>query len=115
MPTPTVQGAANTAGPSQYDRNTLPLNTAVTLLPTPSVADATGGHLTRSGDCGDELLLPGVARSLALLPTPTVVDRGDHKTPPQLDEWTDAMKAKHGNGNGHGRSLSIEAQRLVDP
>jgi hypothetical protein len=47
------------------------------LLPTPSVADGTGGHLTRSGSRSDELLLPGVAKSLAegpLLPTPTVSD-----------------------------------------
>jgi hypothetical protein len=44
------------------------------LLPTPSVADGMGGHLTRSGDRSDELLLPGVAREIALLPTPTVMD-----------------------------------------
>lgn len=51
----------------------------VDLLPTPSVADGAGGHLTRSGDRSGELLLPGVARAHAtgqLLPTP----RGrDHK------------------------------------
>ena len=35
------------------------------LLPTPSVSDGTGEHLTRSGDRADELLLPGVAKSLA--------------------------------------------------
>jgi DNA (cytosine-5)-methyltransferase 1 len=34
-PTPTTQDASNTGGPSQYERNTLPLNTEVTLLPTP--------------------------------------------------------------------------------
>lgn len=33
------------------------------LLPTPSVADADGGHATRSGDRSGELLLPGVART----------------------------------------------------
>jgi hypothetical protein len=31
------------------------------LLPTPQVADVTGGHRTRSGDRSGELLLPGVA------------------------------------------------------
>jgi hypothetical protein len=40
------------------------------LLPTPSVADGTGGHERRGGARGDELLLPGVARELALLRTP---------------------------------------------
>ena len=34
------------------------------LLPTPSVADGTGGHATRSGARSNELLLPGVARML---------------------------------------------------
>lgn len=49
------------------------LTTGGRLLPTPAVADATGGHASRSGDRGDELLLPGVARAAqsgALLPTP---------------------------------------------
>ena len=49
----------------------------VALLPTPSVADAMGGHLTRSGDRSTELLLPGVARAHArgeLLPTPRATD-----------------------------------------
>lgn len=35
------------------------------LLLTPSVADGMGGHATRSGDRGDELLLPGVAKAAA--------------------------------------------------
>lgn len=50
---------------------------AVDLLPTPSVADGMGGHLTRSGARSDELLLPGVARAYAegaLLPTPAASD-----------------------------------------
>lgn len=38
-----------------------PLSIAVQLLPTPSVADATGGHMTRGGARSHELLLPGVA------------------------------------------------------
>ena len=39
LPTPTMQDGENTAGPSQMNRNTLPLNTLVTLLPTPTVMD----------------------------------------------------------------------------
>lgn len=49
----------------------------VDLLPTPSAADGGGGHLSRSGDRSDELLLPGIARAYqfgALLPTPTSRD-----------------------------------------
>lgn len=48
-----------------------------------------------------------------LLPTPVVNDMGAVRTVERWDEWTSAMKAKHGNGNGHGPSLSIEAARLA--
>ncbi|MBF6540778.1 DNA cytosine methyltransferase [Nocardia farcinica] len=47
------------------------------LLPTPQVADVTGGHKTRSGARANELLLPGVAEAHAqgrLLPTPNASD-----------------------------------------
>jgi DNA (cytosine-5)-methyltransferase 1 len=78
LPTPTTQDAANNGGPSQFDRNTPPLNTAVLLLPTPAVNDM-----------------------------------GKAYTPDEWDAWTDKMKAAHGNGNGHGKSLEIEAARLL--
>ncbi|WP_237140329.1 DNA cytosine methyltransferase [Mycobacteroides abscessus] len=58
---------------------------AVDLLPTPSVADGTGGHLSRSGARSDELLLPGVAKAYAegaLLPTPTSRDHKGVANPP---------------------------------
>jgi hypothetical protein len=48
-----------------------------------------------------------------LLPTPVVNDMGAGKTPGEWDAWTEKMRAKHNNGNGHGRSLAIEAQRLL--
>lgn len=110
LPTPTVQDAANTAGPSQADRNT-PLNSvAVALMPTPKASDGPhGGPGMRNGRGGADAL-PGIVH---LLPTPAVNDMGAGKTPPQWDEWTDRMRTEHGNGNGHGKSLSIEAQRLL--
>lgn len=49
----------------------------VALLPTPSVADGDGGHVSRSGARVGELLLPGLARAYtegALLPTPRATD-----------------------------------------
>ena len=55
--------------------------------------------------------LPDAA--LNLLPTPVVSDMGRGKTPQDWDDWTQAMREKHGNGNGHGKSLEIEAQRLL--
>jgi DNA (cytosine-5)-methyltransferase 1 len=48
-----------------------------------------------------------------LLPTPTAVDMGRGKTVDEWDEWTDRMRAEHANGNGHGRSLEIEAMKLL--
>lgn len=48
-----------------------------------------------------------------LLPTPTVNDMGEGKTVEHWDKWTATMQARHGNGNGHGKSLAIEAQRLL--
>ena len=55
---------------------------------------------------------PEVGR-LTLLPTPACNDMGEGKTVEHWDAWTDRMKAAHGNGNGHGKSLAIEAQRLL--
>jgi len=54
LPTPTTQDGANNGGPSQFQRNTLPLNAEVTLLPTPSLSDnktpRRGAHLTDTLD-----------------------------------------------------------------
>jgi DNA (cytosine-5)-methyltransferase 1 len=38
---------------------------------------------------------------------------GAGKTVDAWDAWTERMQAEHGNGNGHGKSLAIEAQRLL--
>lgn len=54
-----------------------------------------------------------VSGSSSLLPTPAVNDMGRGKTVEDWGAWTDAMRARHGNGNGHGKSLEIEAQRLL--
>lgn len=63
-----------------------PLGIAVRqLLPTPSAADGMGGHLTRSGERSDELLLPGLAQAAAagkLLPTPLGLGRGEGRPEP---------------------------------
>lgn len=83
---------------------------ALTLMPTPQVADATGGHATRSGSRSDELLLPGVAMRVQAdrqdwkefgpaverwealtrpAPAPTRPDgkNGRHRISPLLPEW----------------------------
>ena len=81
-------------------------------LPTPSANDTTGAEdqaQRKIRGAGGPMLrdLP------TLLPTPAVNDMGRGKTPEDWDAWTAKMQAAHGNGNGHGKSLEIEAQRLL--
>ena len=82
-------------------------NGSSSLLPTP-VADNSRG-LPSAGT--DYQSLPNAV--VALLPTPAVNDMGEGKTPEAWDAWTAKMQAAHGNGNGHGKSLAIEAVRLL--
>lgn len=79
------------------------------LLPTPRATDGTKGGPNQRGSSGD-LMLPS---AVALLPTPAVNDMGGGKTPQEWDEWTAKMRSAHRNGNGHGKSLAVEAQRLL--
>jgi len=43
LPTVTTQDAANNGGPSQFNRNTPPLNTRVLMLPKPTDSDTSAG------------------------------------------------------------------------
>lgn len=52
-------------------------------------------------------------RDISLLPTPAVNDMGKAYNPDSWDEWVAKQKANHGNGNGHGKSLHIEALRML--
>lgn len=111
LPTPTTQDT-DEACSSQLDRNTIPLNTLVTLLPTPSVADVEGGRKCRSGERGDELLLNGLAaanrfgdyapaierweRLLRPAPDPTEPnDRGGRRLSARFVEWMQGMPDGH--------------------
>jgi hypothetical protein len=80
---------------------------AYSSLPTP-VADNSRG-LPQTGT--DYASLPNAV--IGLLPTPAVNDMGRGKTVEDWDAWTAKMQAAHGNGNGHGKSLEIEAMRLL--
>ena len=80
-------------------------------LPTPTARDykdttvAVAKHRPQDADT--------ISRALAhLLPTPTVVDMGNNKTPEQWEEWKAIQRAKHKNGNGHGASLTQEVISL---
>lgn len=74
LPTPTAQDAKNDAGPSQWQRKSLPLNVVAKLLPTPTTSDGKGGP-GNGGREGGENLRTAVARlEKELLPTPTAAD-----------------------------------------
>lgn len=58
LPTPR---SSDTNGAGQHGQGGVDLRTAITLLPTPSVADVMGGRKGRSGERSGELLLNGIA------------------------------------------------------
>lgn len=80
----------------------------MTLLSTPQSRD-------HKGVPGDDFNQACLARDVSLLPTPAVNDMGDRPwaTPETWDAWVEKHKASGINGNGHGKSLAIEAQRLL--
>lgn len=100
LPTPQT---SDTNGPGEHGTGGEDLRTAVSLLPTPTSRDGKGPNQRQDKSC-----LHG-----ALLPTPAVNDMGEGKTPEAWDEWTAKMQTSHANGNGHGKSLAIEAMRLL--
>jgi len=54
-PTPTVQDSENDGGPSQYNRNSVPLNALVKILPTPRACDGEKGTRTAEGAAKERL------------------------------------------------------------
>ena len=92
-----------------------------TLLPTPEakLGDTQAGtsFATRMMMRGIDQMRDDLTTTVFkhLLPTPAVNDMGEGKQPADWDAWTDRMKAAHGNGNGHGKSLAIEALRMETP
>jgi hypothetical protein len=75
-------------------------------LPTPRTPDGNGAG--RHGTGGMDL-----RTAVTLLPMPVVNDMGAGKTLDYWDAWTERMQAGHSNGNGHGKSLAIEAMKML--
>jgi DNA (cytosine-5)-methyltransferase 1 len=108
LPTPTTQDGSNTAGPSQMERNSLPLNTLVTLLPTPRAGDGEKGGPNQHGSKGD-LMLPSAV--MQLLPTPNPFHMGNNETP---DEWlARRAEVQDRTGTRHGPALPVVAKSVA--
>lgn len=87
---------------------------ALTLLPTVTARDwKNAGDPAKTAARMAERGQPLTEIAVNLLPTPAVNDMGRAYTPDEWDAWTAKMQAAHGNGNGHGKSLEIEAARLL--
>ncbi|WP_433660767.1 DNA cytosine methyltransferase [Nocardia sp. CA-128927] len=99
------------------------------FLPTPSVADGTGGHVTRSGDRQGEMLLGGLARAHAdgaLMPTPRASDgtkgspgqhgsSGDLMLPSAVQRLLPTPNASDGTGGGvHPDTREGHTNQLID-
>jgi hypothetical protein len=120
LPTPTVDDASNlTRASGCYNSLT---RAATALLPTPRASKSdedTETFLdrreriqespTRNG--GPTGMPLGVA--VALLPTPAVNDMGEGKTLEWWDDWAPRQMSSDGRPAPHGRSLAIEAQRML--
>jgi hypothetical protein len=110
LPTPRT---SDTNGAGQHGDCGPDLRTVVSLLPTPGVADATGGHERRGGERSNELLLKGVVKTLLPTPDASAANSGEHP-----DTWLvrrERVKATAKNGNGMGMPLSIAAQLIGEP
>lgn len=79
-----------------------------TTPPDPSEPGPDSGRLGQAGR-GDTNFR---VRQGQLLPTPTVMDRGDKMNPDEWDEFVIEEEARWHNGNGHGNSLNVEAQKV---
>ena len=66
LPTPTKQDSENTGGPSQYRRNSLPLN-ALVMMPTPAAQTQQGGVRMEGGAGGRASLPAGKIGTAGLL------------------------------------------------
>jgi hypothetical protein len=106
LPTPTTQDAKNNGGPSQFERNTLPLNAEVLMLPTPQVDDSknTGHNQDRRATLASEVwkterttawgrFEPAIRRWEKVVkrkaPAPTKADGKDnqHRLSSEFTEW----------------------------
>jgi hypothetical protein len=107
LPTPTGDDANNVTRDSGAFQS---LTRSVQMLPTPTSQAAKHGETpdTTANAYGKNLWdLP------QLLPTPAVNDMGEGKTLEWWDDWAPRQMSSDGRPAPHGRSLAIEAMRML--
>jgi hypothetical protein len=88
------------------------------MLPTPTTEHASGGYNPAWGHGmtlldAAKVIVGAPAGPTTLLPTPAVNDMGEGKTLEWWDDWAPRQKSSDGRPAPHGRSLAIEAMRLL--
>jgi hypothetical protein len=76
-----------------------------TLLPTPTAHP--------ENRASPEWGYPTLRDAVNLLPTPAVNDMGEGKTLTWWDDWAPRQKSSDGRPAPHGKSLAIEAMRML--
>lgn len=129
LPTPTTQDGKNTAGPSQFDRNTKPLNVeAVILMRTPQVDDSknTGHNQDRRSTLASQVweterktnwgkFEPAIRRWEEVLgrpaPAPTKPDGKDgaHRLSSSFTEWMMGLESGWVTDAGLTRNQELKA------
>lgn len=115
LPTPTTDDAGNLTRDSGAFQS---LTRSVQMLPTPTTQHASGGYNPAWGHGmtlldAAKVIVGAPAGPTTLLPTPAVNDMGEGKTLEWWDEWAPRQMSSDGRPAPHGKSLAIEAMRML--
>jgi len=119
LPTPMANDFKDRGKSAAWEGRDL-VSVSKALLPTPTSQAAKHGELSpierdgnRPQDNGNLwVVMPRLAEE-ALLPTPAVNDMGDGKTLEWWDDWAPRQMSSDGRPAPHGKSLAIEAMRML--
>ncbi len=116
LPTPNARDGKGSPSAAWSGQASLPRS--VQMLPTPTTEHASGGYNPAWGHGmtlldAAKVIVGAPAGPTTLLPTPAVNDMGEGKTLEWWDDWAPRQKSSDGRPAPHGRSLAIEAMRLL--
>jgi DNA-cytosine methyltransferase len=111
FPTPTAQDGKNDGGPSQHERNSLPLNTHVKVYPTPEKSDGSGGRM--SSEVGGTRP-SGAKRAVTLATAAREAEKEERFRSPSARDHKNARAPEKLDTNGGSRQTSL-GEQLADP